>query len=89
MNTNEKQYFDADGKPISLYKLVRSEPEWAQARVKAGEDAIKERDTYRELCDTLIEDMKNAIEYQKAGIGSIRFLQESIKQAESILGENR
>lgn len=50
-------------------------------------EIANERDTYRELCGILIEDMKNAIEYQKNGLGSIRFLQASIEQAESILGE--
>lgn len=49
------EYFDFEGKPATLNKMVRIEPEWAEARIKAGEIAIKERDTYRELCVELLK----------------------------------
>ena len=40
----EKHYFDADGNPTTLYRLVRSEPDWAASRIKTGEQAIAHRD---------------------------------------------
>lgn len=43
-NIPEKQYYDCDGKPITLYRLVRREPDWAISRVQAGEKAIVQRD---------------------------------------------
>lgn len=59
-NSTAKEYFDSDGKPTTLYRLVRQEPEWAQSRVQAGELAITERDTYRDLCGELLEALRAA-----------------------------
>jgi len=37
----EKNYHDMDGNKISLYHLVRQEPNWAMARIQEGEKASK------------------------------------------------
>ena len=39
--TDEVQYHDIDGNPTTLYKLIRSEPEWAASRIQAQADDIK------------------------------------------------
>ena len=36
-----RQYYDIEGALISLYKLVRQEPEWAQSRIEQTEDYEK------------------------------------------------
>jgi len=43
-NSTARQYHDADGNPITLYRLVRAEPDWAASRIQAGEAAISQRD---------------------------------------------
>jgi len=32
---DSKQYHDMDGKPCTLYQLVRKEPAWAQSRIES------------------------------------------------------
>jgi hypothetical protein len=37
-----KVYYDIDSKETTLYRMVRSEPDWAQSRIVEGEKAIAE-----------------------------------------------
>jgi len=30
----QRQYFDIDGNPVTLHKLCKTEPEWAQSRIE-------------------------------------------------------
>lgn len=39
---SNKDYFDTDGNPVTLRKLIRLEPEWAHSRIKEGEKALAE-----------------------------------------------
>ena len=48
--TDEVQYHDIDGNPTTLYRLIRSEPEWAASRIQAQADEIK---VLREALDTM------------------------------------
>ena len=34
----DKPYYDIDGNETTLYKLVRSEPDWAMSRIKMGDE---------------------------------------------------
>mgnify|MGYP005830862869 CR=1 FL=1 len=47
-NSTAKPYFGTDGEPRTLWQMVRDEPEWAVSRIKAGEEAIAQRDEYHE-----------------------------------------
>lgn len=38
--SQERQYYDEDGNPISLYRLVRQSPDWAASRLTADADHI-------------------------------------------------
>jgi hypothetical protein len=80
------EYFDFEGKPATLNKMVRIEPEWAEARIKAGEIAIKERDTYRELCGQLLEDMRYIKMTVTSPLDAYYIADEAVKKAEAILG---
>jgi len=51
--TDEVQYYDREGNPTTLYKLIRSEPEWAASRIQAQADEIK---VLREALDNLEND---------------------------------
>jgi len=57
VNSTAKQYYDADWKPTTLWRLVRDEPEWAVSRIQAGEQAIAQRD---ELLTTMKQIKENA-----------------------------
>ena len=49
--------------------------------------ARSERDTYRELCEELLNEMKTAVVYSENNIGSIGHLKAAITKAEAILGD--
>lgn len=36
-----KVYYDVDGNPTTLFRLIRSEPSWAMSRIIEGEKAIQ------------------------------------------------
>ena len=42
----EKNYFDSEGNPCTLYRLVRDEPDWAESRIRTGEKLER---THKEL----------------------------------------
>jgi hypothetical protein len=44
---SERKYFDIEGGEVSLYQLVRKEPDWAESRIKEGEKAIAENERLR------------------------------------------
>lgn len=47
MNT-AKVYKDIDGNDCTIHQMVKREPEWAAARIQAGEEALAELATLRE-----------------------------------------
>lgn len=51
-NGLEKLYYDTDGNPVSLHKLIRMEPEWARNRILALEAQIEM--LTKELGDLLV-----------------------------------
>ena len=51
--------------------------------------AAGERDTYRELCGDLINEIKTAVVYSENNIGAIDHLKAAITRAEAILGEKK
>jgi hypothetical protein len=41
-NSTAAVFYDQEGNPTTLYRLVRSEPDWAESRIRVGlEDAKK------------------------------------------------
>jgi len=51
-------FHDLNGNPVSLFKLVRSEPEWAAARIREGKRIQADNERLRELllrCQPQIE----------------------------------
>lgn len=51
------------------------------------EPEFSERDTYRDLCAELLNEIKTAVVYAENNIGAIDHLKKAITKAESILGE--
>jgi len=63
----DEKYYDAEGNPTSLEKLVKSEPEWAcsvirQLKSQTQELDMKLRKTEKEL-DKLMEKVLEYIQY--------------------------
>ena len=46
-NSTARVYRDVDGNEVTLLQLIKLEPEWAHSRIKAGEEAVAERDKLR------------------------------------------
>ena len=47
------EYKTQDAEPTTLYKLVRSEPDWAASRIREGEKAQQEIESLRSTVDQL------------------------------------
>ena len=73
------KYYDFDGKEVSLFKLVRSEPEWAKNVIKSLKKKLKilemDLETFSsnslkamEIKDKEIEKLQNEIERLREGI---------------------
>jgi hypothetical protein len=41
-NSTAKIYYDCEGNEISLYRLIKEEPEWAKSRIQALEGLLAE-----------------------------------------------
>ena len=55
------EYKTQDGEPTTLYKLVRSEPDWAASRIREGEKAQQEIETLRLENDSLQRKLNSEI----------------------------
>lgn len=81
----ERKYFDADGNPITLYKLVRIDPDWAASRIRCGEQAMAQRDQLLDALKALTErssDLASQCGYFKNDIKEIFNAQIIIKAVE-------
>ena len=48
-----KIYHDIDGNDCTIFQMVRTEPQWAAARIQAGEGAIKQLDAYKRAIEKI------------------------------------
>jgi len=57
---SKDKYFDRDGNEVSLYQLVRKEPEWAENRIRVSRKAIEAMENISEECrmNALIDTQK-------------------------------
>lgn len=62
INSTAKQYTDSDGNLRTLWQMVRDEPEWAESRIRAGEEAIARIDELEAQLKQ-IEDSRNIAAY--------------------------
>ena len=50
------QHYDIDGNPVSLLKLIRAEPEWAQSQIITLRATISRLDALLTKARTYVED---------------------------------
>lgn len=53
-------YYDAEGNEISLYKLVRQEPDWAMSRVQVSREQAEEIEKLKQR----IAELEQALQWQ-------------------------
>ena len=58
INSTARVFHDSEGNPTTLYKLVRSEPEWAQSRLIHLEQTVADQ---QKLIDSLASDISQQV----------------------------
>ena len=48
-----KIYHDIDGNDCTIFQMVRTEPQWAAARIQAGEEVIKQLEAYKRAIEKI------------------------------------
>lgn len=56
--TQEREYFDMDGNAMSLWRLVRKEPDWAVSRLTVMREGEEKRDNTIAELRKEVEDLK-------------------------------
>lgn len=54
-------YYDAEGNEISLYKLVRQEPDWAMSRVQVSREQAEEIEKLKQRIAELEQALRSAV----------------------------
>lgn len=61
MSAKQRQYYDFDGNPCSLDKLVRNEPEWAANQIRHRDELLKVKENLQKT----LTDIANMPEYDR------------------------
>lgn len=59
-------YYDAEGNEISLYKLVRQDPDWAMSRVQVSREQAEEIERLKQR----IAKLEQALQWQPIETGT-------------------
>ncbi len=58
----EEGYFDIDGKPVTLQRLIRNDPEWAANRIRASVTRIAELEQRLAAAESRIAELVKGIQ---------------------------
>lgn len=80
-----KVYYDSEGCPGNILKVVKREPEWAANQIQAGERAIEQRTQLLEACKLALPELEFDAKHNATDIPlntALNAVKSAIKKAE-------